>query len=145
MDTDTVIDLVNKITELFQQQVSEYLDSAWKITYTDYLILHNLYLLHSASDEAAVKQEDIVKLIPFDKSTVSRRLKACEQKGLVRRRINRLSEREKLVYLTTQGKELIGVAEVQVEKISSNAIAGLDAYAVKQLQTNLRAILQQLG
>jgi DNA-binding MarR family transcriptional regulator len=113
------------------------------ISYHDYLMLTKLAALTLRSPQ--VKQEDLKQVLSVDKSTVSRRLRVCEQAGYINRLINAKSEREKLVRLTSKGKSVVEAGDALAKSEISNLMQKLNKYDLKQFQINLLSILAAIN
>ena len=142
---DILFELIAQINDKFAQEVEQVIAHDLGISYSDFLVLSELNKICGRSDSGKVKQDKIVKQVKYDKSTISRKLKKFEKKGLIRRKINKKSEREKLVSLTDQGVTHITSAKRHIATLKQAALARLDLYTQKQLQINLMAIVDSIG
>jgi DNA-binding MarR family transcriptional regulator len=140
-----LMQLIAEIYTSYQQNLESALVAELNIDLTEYNLLKNLQILSDRNNRSAVKQELLVPLMQVDKSTVSRRLTPLISKGVVYRRDNPDSKREKLVNITEKGRATVTQAEQVEQKLTEKTFSGFDVYAQKQLQINLLAVKQRLG
>lgn len=77
-----------------------YVCKPYDITYSEYVILMELYL------GDGVSQDELVQRLTADKGLVARTSKSLEGKGFISRRQDTADKRLKRLYLTTQGEAL---------------------------------------
>ena len=96
-------------------------------------------------EEDGQSQRLLAEKIYREKTAVTRALAAAEAVGLVERRRDPADGREKRVFLTPQGKKLMGEVTQLVQEILQEAEKGIDAGVVANCKDALRRIRQNLS
>lgn len=121
------------VTRVYQPLLAE-LD----ITYPQYLV----FLLLWENDERPVSE--LSKCLFLDTNTLTPLLQRLETKGLITRQRNKADERQVIISLTKQGKELKHKAKkipMQFKNAMSHS-SSLTEQDIEQLQCLLRQVLQ---
>lgn len=141
---NNIFDLINTISDQYKLMLDRELTKELGITYSDWLIMEMLGELEQRYPSEAIKQQTLVQVSQLDKSTVSRRLQHLHKKKLLSRKVNKKSEREKLIKLADEGKQIVTKGRRVVGVVNTVVASSWDAYKTKMWQIELQAILTKL-
>ncbi|WP_207694915.1 hypothetical protein DOK67_0002793 [Enterococcus sp. DIV0212c] len=85
----------------------------------------------------ATIQRDIADYLGKKQSTVTNILKGLEDRNLVYREIPKNNERQKNIFLTTEGKQLVDQVNLIFEQLNEKICKGLTKEEQQQLKENL--------
>jgi DNA-binding MarR family transcriptional regulator len=140
MPADQLLELITKLSHSLTDRLDAELNAQLNLAYTHYQIL---FILSKYPDGS--NQEQLVKELNVDKSTVSRQLRNKALRGLISRRQSSDSGREKHVQLTAAGHQKLVAAKVIVNAQVEELFQSLNKYEQKQFQIWLRALLGALS
>lgn len=87
-----------------------------------------------------VNQESIAKHYMIDKGAIAKTLSKLEQKQLITREINVNNQREKIIYLTDKGKEIITQMKMSLNKFNALLYKGISDENLALLEKLLKQI-----
>lgn len=90
-----------------------------KVTVEQWPILIHLW------DENGQSQKDFARKLFKDKTTITRLIAGIEESGMVERKAGLDDKREKTVFLTEKGREIMNRATVMIQKTDSLAEKGI--------------------
>ena len=96
-------------------------------------------------DEGGQPQRLLADKLYRDKTTVTRLLSGIEALGLVRRVAGQEDAREKLIFLTEKGKELMTQVTRLVQEILKRAESGIDPEDIRICRDVLRRVSRNLS
>ena len=109
------------------------------ITYEQFVVLTRLW------HKSDLSQTELADEIFVDKSSLARMLRRMEEAGLIRRDVDETDFRVNLVNLTPKGRALEDVVAPLREKGLTQAIQGLSAEEVSELQRMLNHIFHRIS
>lgn len=109
------------------------------------LTVEQLQLLKNISEDTALSQHQLCKIVQKSAANVTRILDRLERKGCVRRERNPADRRSILLFLTAQGKELIAEVSVFLESFSEQLINGISQQEQALLTKLLYKMQDNLG
>ena len=109
------------------------------ITYEQFVVLTRLW------HKSDLSQTELADEIFVDKSSLARMLRRMEDAGLIRRDVDETDYRVNLVNLTPEGRALEDVVAPLREKGLTQAIQGLSAEEVSELQRMLNHIFRRIS
>ncbi len=78
-------------------------------------------------DQNGQTQKELARRLFKDKTTMARLIASAESAGMVERRPGVRDKREKIVYLTEKGRQIMDKATAFVTKVDVSAASGIDA------------------
>lgn len=98
----------------------------WDISYSEYVVLMELYQGDGCS------QDELAKRLTADKGLVARTSKALEAKGYITRRQDQGDKRLKSLYITPAGRALEGTMRQILTRWLETITAGMDEERIAQ-------------
>lgn len=89
-------------------------------------------------------QQEIANCIYKDKGTIARAINRLEKENLIERRPSHQDKRQKLLYLTEEGKALVEEFPPMTKGIEKQALKGLDKNQIKAFKDTLITIYENL-
>ena len=96
-------------------------------------------------DQDGQTQRAIAEKLYRDKTTVSRLVSKIESLGLIQRVAGQGDTRERLIYLTESGRQLMAKVTELVQEVLDLAEEGIDAQEMKNCKDVLRRVRQNLA
>lgn len=109
------------------------------LTYSEFVLLLRLY------DNEGCSQDEMGKILYWDKAVITRVIKILEEKKLIFRKIGKRDRRVKLMYLTGLGWELEERVKGIVKKLLSFLTEDMGEEKVKILMAGFAEIAEKLG
>ena len=103
-----------------------------------------MILLKHIDLEEGVNQQKLTEHMFLDKTTVTRFIDNLEAKGLVVRVPDKSDRRQNMIYLTPEGKEMLGPLEQVAFTTEAEAISGIDDNKVDICKEVLRRVRDNL-
>lgn len=108
----------------------------WQISYSEYVLLVELYRSDGCS------QEDLSRTLSVDKGMVARCVKSLEEKGYVQRRKDSADKRFKHIYVTEKGQHarsgLLHISEIWIQELTKNMDETVLAHTIEGLMQAAR-------
>lgn len=83
---------------------------------------------------------DLANIVKKDKAGILRGLRSLEKRGLIRFQDDATDKRKRLVYLTSDGKELVERIFKQIEPVEKQMIAGIAAVELESFYKTINKI-----
>ena len=96
-------------------------------------------------DQDGQTQRALAEKLYRDKTTVSRLVSKIESLGLIQREAGQGDTRERLIYLTETGRQLMAKVTELVQEVLDLAEEGIDAQEMKNCKDVLRRVRQNLA
>ncbi|HUU44833.1 MAG TPA: MarR family transcriptional regulator [Acidobacteriota bacterium] len=103
-----------------------------------------MMLLGFLSEHEGVNQQEVTDHMFRDKTATTRWLDALEARNLVARVPDKADRRQKLIFLTKQGRQTVGELVEIVHKTEREALQGIDSQNVKTCRKVLRLVRANL-
>jgi DNA-binding MarR family transcriptional regulator len=101
------------------------------------LTVEQLHLLKNIPEETALSQNQLCELVQKSAANVTRILDRLERKGCIKREKNPADRRVTLLFLTSQGKELIAEMSMFLQAFSDQLTMGISK---KEQETFIRLL-----
>ncbi|HVN95913.1 MAG TPA: MarR family transcriptional regulator [Syntrophorhabdaceae bacterium] len=96
-------------------------------------------------DKNGQSQKDLARKLFKDKTTIARLTAPLEALGMIEREPNQEDAREKSIFLTRKGNEIMARATVMVQKIDRRAEEGIDEKDLAICKSVLRSVHKNLA
>ncbi len=96
-------------------------------------------------DQNGQTQKELARKLFKDKTTMARLVASAESAGMVERKPGVSDKREKIVYLTEKGKQIMDKATERVTKVDELAASGIDEEEIAVLRDVLRRAHRNLA
>ncbi len=104
-----------------------------------------MVLLEHVDLSEGVNQQTLTDHMLIDKTSMTRYIDALEKKNLVTRVPDKADRRQKMIYLTNQGKQLLDPVMQVILKTQQEATQGIDKQALETFRQVLKQIRANLG
>jgi DNA-binding MarR family transcriptional regulator len=102
-------------------------------------------VLAALAEQSEVTQQDLVRRVSSDPSTLRAMLVLLEGRGLVKRERHRADGRARSVSLTARGRRLFEKLWAASEPIRAQLLAGLEPYEIETLVTLLQRVIANVA
>ena len=104
-----------------------------------------LWMLYEVSLSHGIKVSELASILSIHRSTSSNMLDKLEKKNLIFRDRSKSDQRSVHIYITEQGKELLGQAPSPPQGQLSNTLAKLSSEQLTNLETSLQVFIDALN
>lgn len=95
-------------------------------------------------DRNGQTQKELANRVFKDKTTITRLVADIESSGIIERQPDREDKRERSVFLTEKGKEIMNMATMLIQRVDGCAEAGIDEKDLMICKTVLRRLHRNL-
>lgn len=126
-------------TQILKRNSEKFAANGITLTPDQWIVLVQLY------SHDGVCQQQVTSWLHKDKALTTRLVKILEQKGLLKRVAGRDDGREKIVYLTKEGKAVMRQATELVQEVLDRSYEGIDAGELDICRSVLRRAFNNLA
>ncbi|WP_061414733.1 MarR family winged helix-turn-helix transcriptional regulator [Lactococcus sp. DD01] len=125
--------------------IARALDSISNIEFKELKLAKGQYLyLSRIFENPGINQQQISELLCVDKSTASRAINQLVEKKLIKKVEDTGNKKNKLLYVTSHGKEVYPILNRELHYSTQVALSGLNAQEISQVENLLGKISQNI-